>query len=141
MKAWLVKVSRGTRSGLLPTDDAGRDLLAKMGEGECAEFSIVRPRSLPMHRRFFAILSEIGENQDPKRDAEDILDELKVLAGHYQSLIVSDPKSGDMFEVRRPKSIAFHRLTHDQWMELWPSLEQAGIQRFGETYWLERQAA
>lgn len=141
MHLWMAKVARGHKVGLIPTDDESRSFVTKLGDGECIEMRAVRVRSLPMHRRFFAILRSIGENQDPPRDEEDILGELKVLAGHYRTIFASDPQTGATFEVRMPKSIAFHRLTHDEWMALWPSLEAAGIERFGDTYWLLGNAA
>jgi hypothetical protein len=141
MKFWLAKVQRDNKIGLIATDDQGRAYLQKLANGECIQADLVRPRSLPMHKRFFAILNDIGDNQDPPRDVEDILDELKVLAGHYSSMYIHDPKTGEMFEVRRPKSIAFHRLDHDEWMKIYPSLEQAGIERFGMSYWFNEAAA
>jgi hypothetical protein len=141
MRLWLAKAVRGTRVGLVPTDAESESALRKLGAGEICEVQLIRPRSLPMHRRLFAILTAIGENSDPVRDPEDVLDELKILAGHYEVMHLRDPRSGIVFEVRRPKSIAFHRLTHDQWMELFPSLEKAGIERFGAEFWVEGMAA
>lgn len=128
MKLWLAKVQRGAKVGLIPTDDESRAVLGRLGEGECAEFEIVRPRSLPMHRMYFGICREIGKNQDPVRDENSIDYELRLLAGHY------DVYHFDGHEVRVPKRIAFAHLTHDQWMELWPSLELAIRERFGEEY-------
>jgi hypothetical protein len=141
MRLWLARASRGSKVGLIPTDDASETFLRQLGDGECAEFEVRRPRSLPMHRRYFGICRMIGQNQDPPRDEDSIDHELRILAGHYDSMRLRDPKSGVVFEVRTPKRIAFHKLTHDQWMSIWPSLEQAGIERFGETYWLEANAA
>lgn len=131
MKAWLAKVRRGNRVGLIPTDDASRSLLERMGDGECAEFSIVRPRSVPWHRMYFGICRQIGENQDPPRDESSIDMELRVLAGHYEVMWV------DGHEVRVPKRIAFDRLTADEWSELWKSIEQAVVVRFGPEYVVE----
>lgn len=84
MKAWLCKVTREHRVGLIPTDDAGRELLAKMEHGECAEFAIIRPRSIQWHRLYFALCRTIGENQDPPRDESSIDYELRILSGHYE---------------------------------------------------------
>lgn len=141
MRAWFAKVSRGGKVGLIPTDAESEALLRKMGDGECAEFKIVRPRSVPMHRRYFGICRSIGENQDPQRDEDSIDAELRILAGHYEIMRLRDPKSGVLFEVRTPKRIAFDKLTHDEWMALWPSLELAGRERFGNEYFDEAAAA
>ena len=124
MRIWLSKHGRG----FLPTDDEGKAIHARMGAGECAEFTILRPRSIQWHRMYFGICREIGKNQDPQRDESSIDYELRVLSGHFEALWV------DGHEVRVPKRIAFHQLTHDEWVELWKSIEVAIVERFGEEY-------
>lgn len=127
MKVWLAKKGRG----FLPTDDESTRLHARFAEGECAEFEVVRPRSLQWHRMYFGICREIGQNQDPVRDEMSIDHELRVRAGHFDVFWV------DGHECRVPKRIAFARLTGDEWAELWPSLELAIREHFGEGYILE----
>lgn len=128
MKLWLAKVRRDDKLGLIPTDDESRAALGRMADGECAEVEIVRPRSLPWHRMYFGICREIGKNHDPVRDEASIDHELRVRAGHYDVMWV------DGHEVRVPKRIAFAKLDGNQWAELWPSLEMAIREHFGEEY-------
>lgn len=128
MRLWLAKVRREDKVGLIPTDEESRAVLGRMGDGECAEFTIVRPRSVPMHRMYFGICRTIGENQDPQRDEDSIDYELRILAGHFDVMHVEG------HECRYPKRIAFDKLSHDEWMSLWPSLELAIRERFGEGY-------
>lgn len=128
MKIWLAKVTKNGKVGLIPTDDLSRTILSRMGDGECAEVELVRPRSLPMHRMYFAICREIGLNQDPQRTENSIDNELRVRAGHFELMFV------DGHEVRVPQRIAFAKLSHDEWAELWPSLELAIREHFGEEY-------
>lgn len=113
---------------LAPTDEASRDAIAKLAPGECVEVSILRPRSVRMNRLYWALCREIGENQDPERDEDSIDSELRILSGHYDVMRVEG------HEVRVPKRIAFDRLTHDEWMALWPRIEQAIATRFGAEY-------
>ena len=134
MKLWLAKVKRGDKVGLIPTDDQSRAVLSRMGDGECAEVELVRPRSLQWHRMYFGICREIGKNQDPQRDENSIDNELRVLAGHYDVMYVAG------HEVRVPKRIAFAKLSGDEWAELWPSLELAICEHFGGEYLQERAA-
>lgn len=131
MRYWFAKA----KDGWIPTDEDGERLLKRMGMGECAEFTVIRPRSLPQHRRFFGICRSIGQNQAPKRDEKSICNELKVLAGHYDVLPIHGAEG---YEVRIPKSIAFENLTRDEWAELLPSLELAIAERFGDTYLTEQ---
>lgn len=128
MKLWLAKAQRGNNVGLVATDDESRMALARLGAGECVQVEIVRPRSLQWHRMYFGICRTIGENQDPPRDESSIDHELRVRAGHYDVFWI------DGHECRVPKRIAFARLTADEWAELWPSLELAICEHFGEEY-------
>jgi hypothetical protein len=134
MKLWLAKVQRNNKVGLIPTDDKSRAVLGRMEDGECAQVELVRPRSVPMHRMYFGICSQIGENQDPPRSEDSIDYELRIRAGHYEVMWI------DGHECKYPKRIAFDKLTHDEWMELWPSLELAIREHFGEEY-IREQAA
>lgn len=134
MRLWLAKVTRGQAVGLIPTDEDSRSVLGRLTEGECAEFTILRPRSVRMNKMYFAICRSIGFNQDPQRTEDSIDWELRIRAGHYDVMLV------DGHEVRVPKRIAFDKLTHDEWMELWPSLELAICEHYGDEYIRERAA-
>lgn len=133
MKTYLAKRTSGATVGFIPTDQPGIEYIGRLGDGECVLAEILKPRSIKWHRRYFAICAQIGANQDPRRDADSIDHELRILAGHYDVLPIHDTD----YQVRTPKRIAFNKLTHDGWAELWPSLEQAGIERFGAQYWVE----
>jgi hypothetical protein len=133
MKLWLAKVRRDDKVGLIPTDDLSRAALGRMADGECAEVEIVRPRSLPWHKMYFGICRDIGQNQDPLEDESTVDHRLRVLAGHYDVMFV------DGYEVRVPKRIAFKRLSGDQWAALWPSLELAIRERYGNEYITEQR--
>lgn len=128
MKLWFAKVHRGEKVGLIPTDERGHALLCRMGDGECAEVEVVRPRSVQWHRMYFGICRQIGLNQDPHRTEASIDAELRVRAGHFDVLII------DGHECRVPRRIAFSQLSADEWAELWPSLELAIREHFGEEY-------
>jgi hypothetical protein len=128
MKLWFAKVSRDKKVGLIPTDERAAAILSRMSDGECCEVELVRPRSLPWHRMYFGMCREIGQNQEPPRTEASIDAELRVRAGHFDVIWV------DGHECRVPKRIAFAQLTADEWAELWPSLELAIREHFGDEY-------
>lgn len=128
MRFWFAKARRGTKVGLIPTDEESHALVAKMGDGECVEVKVVRPRSIQWHRMYFGICREIGQNQEPERDEDSIDAELRVLAGHFDVMYVGK------HQVRIPKRIAFEKLSADEWAHLWLSLETAIRTRFGDEY-------
>lgn len=129
MKGWLAKKGRG----FLPADEATTRAHARMNDGECALFEIILPRSVPWNRMYFGICRAIGENQEPPRDESSIDHELRVRAGHFDVLWV------DGHECRVPKRIAFAKLTASEWEELWPSLDLAIREHFGDEYIGESQ--
>jgi hypothetical protein len=129
---YLTKVSGKKSVGLVPTDAYSETALGKLGDGECAIFKMVRPRSIHWHRMYFGICAQIGQMQDPVRDQDSIDYELRALAGHYYPMQAR--KGNSLYEVRIPKRIAFDKLTADEWATLWPSLELAGRERFGDVY-------
>jgi hypothetical protein len=133
MRLWLAKVSKAGRVGLVPTDADSEAAIAKIGDGEIAQVSLVRPRSVRWNSKYFAICREIGRMQDPPRDEDSIDYELRALGGHYDVLWAR--KGNELYEVRTPKRIAFDKLTADEWEALYPSLELAGRERFGNEYW------
>ena len=134
MKLWLAKITGRTSVGLIPTDDVSRTVLSRMGDGDCAQVELVRPRSVQWHKMYFGICRDIGENQDPQRDEDSIDAELRIRAGHFHVIWV------DGHECKYPKRIAFAKLSGDEWAQLWPSLELAIREHFGEEYIQERAA-
>lgn len=124
VKAMLAKHGRG----FLAADERGEALHKRMEPGECAIFKVIRPRCLPWHNKYFGICSDIGENQDPPRTEGSIDYELRIRAGHFDVL----EANGEMWKF--PRRIAFDQLTADEWAELWPSLELAIRETFGEEY-------
>lgn len=131
MKMYLAKVSKGGKIGFVPADDAATTELAKLGDGEVIECSIIRPRSIQWNRMYWALCRTIGENQDPERDEDSIDAELRILAGHFDVMYVGN------HEVRVPKRIAFDKLDADGWAKYWQKVEQAVAYRFGASYILE----
>jgi len=128
MKLWLAQARRGTKLGLIPTDDQSRAVLGRLGEGECVRCEVVRPRSVQWNRMYWGMCREIGENQDPQRDEDSIDSELRILAGHYELMFI------DGHEVRVPRRIAFDKMDADQWADYWQRVELAISERFGSEY-------
>lgn len=128
VKLWLAKVHRGKKVGLIPTDEITQKIIAGMSDGECALVEFVRPRSVPWNSMYHAMCREIGVNQDPQRTEGSIDAELRIRGGHFETIFV------DGHEIRMPKRIAFTELSADEWAEIWPSIELAVRETFGEEF-------
>lgn len=129
MNGWLAKQGRG----FIAADDETARVHARMSDGECARVKLIRPRSVQWNRMYFGICRAIGNNQDPPRTEDSIDHELRIRAGHFDVFKV------DGHDYGMAKRIAFDQMTADEWSELWPSLEQAIREHFGEEYIGESQ--
>lgn len=98
MKAMFVK----SLQSLHPADDEARTLLRTIGQGEMLSVEIHRPRNVKFHRKFFAMLKIVLDNQDYYKSMDDLLDVCKLSIGHYRTVLAS--KHG---LVKIPSSISF----------------------------------
>jgi hypothetical protein len=98
------------KSGVLvPYSAVDISILNKIPEGVDIKAKLKRSRSAANHRRFFAMLHYVLENQDKYRNEEDLLVELKCKVGHYQEHIKRD---GEIVYI--PKSIDFDSMGEDE---------------------------
>lgn len=92
---------------LRPVDEAGEEILRHVGQGEIVGVELNRPRNVRHHRKLFAMLSLVLENQSYYKSVEDILDVCKLRIGHCRTVRT---KQGD---VKIPESISFAAIDQD----------------------------
>ena len=90
--------------GLYPTDEQGEAVLRNIGQGEIVSIEVKRPRNLAFHRKFFALLQLILENQSHYKSVDDLLDVCKIRTGHCKTVATRD---GDL---KIPLSISFAKM-------------------------------
>lgn len=122
MKTWFAR----EEDHFIATDDKSLRFVRRLEQGECVQVEVIRVRSPRWNRLYWGLCDEIGQNQDPPVDEHVIDPKLRIWAGHYEVM-----GHVDDYEIRTPKSIAFKNLTHDEWVELWPSLELAMREHYG----------
>jgi len=125
MNIWLTRIGSIEQPCLVPGDEDALQVVRRLGAGELILATVVRPRSVKWRRLYYGMCREIGKNQDPRRDEHSIDNELRILAGHFDVMHIVG------HEVRVPKRIAFHKMSADEWAELFPSLDLAARERFG----------
>lgn len=108
-----VLLRKGLASKLEPVDDAGREALARLPLGTIVRAEIKRPRNLGHHRKFFALLDLIYQNQTRYRSPEALLDAIKIYIGHAQVLNIRGK------EVHVPKSISFSSMGQGEFDRFW----------------------
>lgn len=92
---------------LRPVDENGEAVVQKLGQGELVEIELRRPRHLPMHRKFWALMSLVWEQLDHAEypTVEDLVTRMKIAVGHRTRLEFSD---GTVAFI--PRSISFAAL-------------------------------
>lgn len=128
---------RKTLGGKLePVDDVGRDILSHIATGNVVRAEVKRPRNLGHHRKFWALVSMIYENQTRYGSPELLLDAIKVHIGHCETMKLRDGR-----EVLIPKSISFSQMDQTAFDQFWdrvvacvckdiiPGLKRADLER------------
>jgi hypothetical protein len=87
---------------LRPARREDQQAMTQFAEGEVLRARIDKPRNLKFHRKFFAMLQLVFENQERYTCVEDLLVEVKLYLGHYREHI---RPNGEIVYV--PKSISF----------------------------------
>jgi len=104
---------------LVPSDDVARDLVGKIKPGDGVWVDIKRPRSLPFHKKFFALLNLGFDHWEPEeatykgqviqKDFDRFRGDILILSGHYDAV----------FDINgnvklKPKSISFSNCDEDE---------------------------
>lgn len=122
MKQWLFRKG----DSLLAADEKALKAIRRLQPGEALLLMMERSRSPKWHRLFMGACSAIAQNSEPKLTTHAVKEALKLYAGHVE--IVKDRKGQELMV---PRSIAFEKLTADEWAEIWPSFDAAAREHFG----------
>lgn len=109
---------------LVPADDKATKAIKRLGVGEAVQLMMERSRSPDWHRWFMGGCAAIAQNSYEPMTTHAAKELLKLKAGHFDPYEIH----GEILKV--PRSIAFEKLTADEWAELWPSLDQAAREHF-----------
>lgn len=99
MKVLLVKQLNG---GFLPAYDSDKDHLKRIKVGEMVEANVTKPRALKLHKKFFALMNMVFQNQEIYQNIDDLRHDLTVEAGYYREVV---NVHGEI--IKRAKSISF----------------------------------
>lgn len=94
---------RKTLRGLEPASREATDLLTKLKHGQVVMADVKRPRNVQHHRKLFALLNLVVDNQEHYQTAEHLLAALKCATGHADEYPLKDGSGVVMI----PKSINF----------------------------------
>jgi len=100
-------------SSLHPVGDDSEKFLRRLGQGELVLVDAKRPRNLQFHRKFFAMLNLIYDQQDYYKSTDALLAVCKIATDHVDFVAT---KYG---RVAIPKSISFAEMSEDSFAEFY----------------------
>lgn len=81
MKIHLIKKIGG---GLYPAFDSDYEKAKKLKLGEVLQCNVTKPRNYEFHKKYFALLNMLYDNQEIYKDIEDLRRDLTIESGHYK---------------------------------------------------------
>ena len=129
-------LARRLGEGMIPIDDIGREAIRRVPMNATVSVEVKRPRNPEHHRKLFALLSLIYQNQTLYSTVEDLLDAIKIHVGHAKALKLRDGTA-----VMVPKSISFSTTDQTAFEEFYskvidcvvteiiPGLDKADLER------------
>lgn len=114
MKLFLVKQLNGT---FKVAHDSDYELAKKIKVNELYEVEIRQPRNIKFHKKFFALLDLVYQNQDAYANKDDLREDLTIEAGYFR---LTDNIHGQT--VKRAKSISFASMDDFEFSEFYSSV-------------------
>jgi hypothetical protein len=118
-------VWRKTIGGLKPADAMAEEVWQAIPVNAEVMAEVTRPRSLGHHKKFFALLKLVYENQENYQSMDELLIAFKVALGHCYPVHL---KTGQVAMV--PKSISFAKLDQIAFNEFWDKACSLVITKF-----------
>ena len=100
-------------NGLQPVDETGEAVMRKIKMGDVVTVEVRRPRNIALHRKLFAMLQIILQNQEHYRSIDELLEICKLRTGHVR---VIQTRHG---EVRLPMSISFGAMDNAEFADFY----------------------
>lgn len=111
MKVFLVKQGNGS---FLPSHNSDYDSLRKIKVGATVSCDIKQPRNVLFHKKFFALINMVYENQEFYDNIDFLRKELTKKAGYYDTY--TNHKGTLCFEA---KSISFASMSQEDFDDLY----------------------
>lgn len=105
---------RKTLSGLKPADEGAEEAMRKLPLDKIVAVKIKRPRNLGHHRKFFALLKLVYENQELYESEAALLAAIKIATGHCVPITLVSGQKAFI-----PSSISFASLDQTEFEKFW----------------------
>lgn len=97
--------------------DTDLDKMKRIKPNEMVICSVTKPRNIQFHRKFFALLNMIFQNQEIYQHLDDLRHDLIIEAGYFEERpnLYGEP-------IKKPKSISFAAMDDYQFNELYSAV-------------------
>lgn len=99
-------------NGLAPDNEVAQEAIRRIAVGDVVKIEIKRPRSLPWHRRYWALVSLVANNSS--YTPEEAHELIKIRCGCTK---IIKERNGNVIVL--PDSIAFDRMDGIAWSQFW----------------------
>ena len=108
-----VILTRLSNNSFLPAHNSDYDKLKRIKPGDIVQCEIKKPRNLKFHRKFFALMNMVYDNQEIFESLDDLRYFLTMKAGFNKRVMTN---KGEMI---LPKSIRFSKMDEHEFSELY----------------------
>ena len=123
MDLFLTKTLGGV---LKPSFDSDYEKVKKLKVGEEYKCKITQPRNVKFHRKYFALINLVYQNQEKYNNSDDLRHDLTIASGYYRKSV--DLQGND---VKKAKSISFAKMTEFEFGELYSATLDSIVKYFG----------
>jgi len=127
----LIKTADGT---LISSSEKTTEILKKVAVGSGILVDFKPKRNYLFHKKAFALLNLVFQNQDRYDNLDDLLVEFKLKSGHYQEHIST---KGNLMYI--PKSISFAEMDQNEFEDLYQKFLDIAFKHFNFTVELENE--
>ena len=110
---------------LKPADELAAEAVRKIGAEEVVSVTIKRQRNVKFHRKFFALMNLVYQNQEHYPSLDIMIAAFKVATGHCFPVIAKSDQT-----VMIPKSISFAKMDETEFEVFWDASVKIVIERF-----------
>lgn len=122
MELYLVKQLNGS---LLPAYDSDYEKVKKIKQGDTVKCEVKKPRNIKFHKKFFALMNLVYQNQERYEHIDDLREQLTIAAGYYTTTYTLDG-----VEQQKAKSISFAAMDELEFGELYNALLDVIVKYF-----------
>lgn len=105
--------------------DSDYDKLKKIKHGEPYEFEYKHVRNLKFHKKYFALINMVFQNQEMHKNIDHLRRDLTIEAGYYD---LRQNIHGE--EIKEPKSISFASMDEDEFNDYYGAVIDTIVKYF-----------